>query len=258
MESKQETFFNGRPTRVYRPNSSISKKIFAIAIISTALFASLIGGALVSHTAQSAVDQRLKSQPVPTQLIDTQTTTSNQNSSTSNTYKIPANDTTSDASASDHSEHHPDPSSDGMGGMTADDMYSMMESMDMYELMQNGTMDGIMVEMMPGMIELMSDEMKTMMMEMMMGNMTNGQNGMGNQTMIQEMDKMLQTMDKSLTILNTIVDASIVNGSIPNETLTLVTGSINNIMSMMDQLMQMIDTPSTTPITGTMTNSESM
>ena len=129
--------------------------------------------------------------------------------------------------------------------MTAQDMYDMMESMDMYTQMQNGTMDAIMEEMMPMMVALMSDEMKSMMTEMMMGNLTDAQSGMGNQTMIQEMDKMLQTMDKSLTILNTMANETITDGNLSNETITTVTNSINQVMTMMDQLMQMIKTTTT-------------
>ena len=212
----------------------------AITIIFTALIASIAGGALVSFTVQSTIDdQRLQSQTTPNPTIDPQTYTQTGNSSS---YQIPPNATKqSTNSSTSHTSHHPS----GSESMTAQDMYDMMESMDMYTQMQNGTMDAIMEEMMPMMVALMSDEMKSMMTEMMLGNLTDVLSGMGNKTMIQEMDKMLQTMDKSLTILNIMANESIADGNISNETITTVTNSINQVMTMMNQLMQMIKTPTT-------------
>lgn len=230
---------NKRLTEQPRRDNMIGLKVLAITIIVTALISSVVGGAVVSVTVQSSIDQRLQAQGTPNPTIDPQ---ANRVYNSSNIYQIPPNATKQDTNSStSHASHHPS----GSESMTAQDMYDMMESMDMYTQMQNGTMDAIMEEMMPMMVALMSDEMKSMMTEMMMGNMTDAQSGMGNQTMIQEMDKMLQTMDKSLTILNTIANETITNGNLSNETITTVTNSINQVMTMMDQLMQMIKTTTT-------------
>lgn len=228
----------------------IGLKVLAIAIMLTALISSIVGGAVVSMTVQSTIDQRLQAQAAPNPTIDPQT---NRVYNSSNIYQIPPNATQQSSNSSSHASHHPS----GSESMTAQDMYDMMESMDMYTQMQNGTMDAIMEEMMPMMVALMSDEMKGMMLEMMMGNMTN-QNGVDNQTMIQEMDKMLQTMDNSLTILNTMANASITNGGVSNETMTTIANSISQVMTMMDQLMQLMkNSTNDTSAMATMSNLDS-
>jgi hypothetical protein len=227
-------YIQKRLTKQPRRENMIGLKILAIAIIFTALMASISGGALNSLSVKSTLDQRQQPKPTTNPTIDTQTGT--QGGNTSSSYQIPSNATKqSTNSSTSHASHHPS----GSESMTAQDMYDMMESMDMYTQMQSGTMDAIMEEMMSMMVEMMSDKMKGMMFEMMAGNMT--QNGMVNQTLIQEMDKMLQTMDNSLTILNLMANSSITDGEVSSETMITIANSINQIMTMTDRLMQLIE-----------------
>ena len=238
----------------------MSKKTFAITIIFATLLASMAGGIIVSSTVENTISRRLQSELQPSPIIDVQTNANNQEGNTSNTYQIPPNATstttkTSTASSSSHEQHHKTSSSPE--GMTPDGMNSMMADNGMYESMENGLMDQMMSEMMPGMLALMSDNMKAMMAEMMIGNMTDGSmiSGSGNQSMTQEMNQMLQNMDKTLTILSTITNASIANGNISNETITSLTNSINQIITMMDGLTQMMKTTTTGSSMSTMNSS---
>ena len=55
-----------------RRDNMIGLKVLAITIIVTALISSVVGGALVSVTVQSSIDQRLQAQRTPNPTIDPQ------------------------------------------------------------------------------------------------------------------------------------------------------------------------------------------